>query len=82
MSIDSSKLNTDDLQISHMDIVIFGILVRDVTSDPSDILRCVSSLADSCPVSTNIILYTLYLPSNTTSFSQSKLQKNLQGDGQ
>lgn len=77
MSIDSSKLSTNDLQISHTDIEIFEILVRDATPAPSDLSRCTSSLTDSCPVSTDIALYTLHLPPNTTSFSQSKLQKQL-----
>lgn len=64
----------------YTDIAIFGVLIRDVSPDKSDLLRCVSSLAKNCPVLTSIAFYALYLPPNAFSSLQHKLRKILQGD--
>lgn len=70
------------LSSKHTDIAIFGVLVRDVPSDTSDLSRCAGSLAHNCPVSTNVNLYALYLPASAISSLSSKLQSALQGNQQ
>lgn len=70
------------LNSGYTDIAIFGVLIRDVQPDKSDLSHCVSSLKEKCPTSTNVVFYALYLPPNAISFLQSKLQKALQGTGQ
>lgn len=66
----------------YTDIAIFGVLIRDVSPDKSDLSARASSLAKTCPVSTCITLYALYLPPNAISLLQAKLQKALQGGEQ
>lgn len=68
------------LSSEQTDIAIFGVLIRDVPPDASDLSRCADSLADSCPASTNITLYALYLPVSAISSLPSKLQSALRGD--
>jgi hypothetical protein len=45
-----------------LDIVIFGVLVRDVLPKDSDLRGAAKHLANGCPASTRIELYGLYLP--------------------
>lgn len=60
------------------DIAIFGVLIRDVLPDKSDLSKRAISLATDCPSATSIALYALYIPLNTISLLQSKVQQVLQ----
>lgn len=66
----------------YTDIAIFGFLIRDVSPNESDLSYRASSLANDCPVSTNIALYALYLPTNAISILPTKSLEALQGGGQ
>ena len=53
------------LQSDTEDVAIYGVLVRDVTAQTTDIASQANKLAIDCPAQTAIALYALYLPKNT-----------------
>lgn len=44
------------------DVAIYGVLLRDLAPQGSDISGCASTMSDSCPAQTDIEVYALYLP--------------------
>lgn len=53
------------LSSGEQDVIIFGVLVRDVEPKANDLSYRASALAKKCSAPTNIELYALYLPGNS-----------------
>ncbi len=66
----------------YTDIAIFGVLVRDVTPNESDLSHRAKSLAKICPSAMTISLYALYLPVNSIAKLQAKSRVAINGGGQ
>ena len=49
------------------DVLLYGVLVRDIAPDEKDLKARVETLADSCPYGTEIELLALYLPNGQIS---------------
>ncbi len=64
------------------DVAIFGVLIRDIEPNESDLSCCAKSLANGCPDLTSISLYALYFPENAISLLKDKAQEALRGDEQ
>lgn len=70
------------LSSEYTDIAIFGVLIRDVEPNESDLSYRATSLANGCPDLTSIALYALYLSENAISLLEVKAQQALQGSEQ
>lgn len=44
------------------DVMLFGVLVRDVSPNGSDLQTCVHTLAKDCPEGTRVEIFAIYLP--------------------
>jgi len=62
------------LQSNRQDIAVYGVLVRDITPQETDIAACAAALADDCPAQTNIEIVALYLPKNGISTLSDRAQ--------
>lgn len=60
------------------DVAVYGVLVRDIEPDTSDISGRASELAVGCPAQTHIQMYALYLPLNAISTLSDRAQALMQ----
>lgn len=56
------------------DVAVYGVLVRDIAPNASDISGRAKALAANCPQQTDIEMYALYLPLNTISTLSDRAQ--------
>lgn len=61
------------------DVAVYGVLVRDIVPNASDISGRARALAANCPQKTDIEMYALYLPLNTISTLSDRVQAVLKG---
>ncbi|SET70453.1 hypothetical protein SAMN04487962_11844 [Marinobacter segnicrescens] len=66
------------LSSNSTDVAVYGVLVRDIAPDASDISARVVSLAANCPAHTDIEMYALYLPVNAISTLSERAQAAMQ----
>jgi hypothetical protein len=63
------------LQSDAEDIAIYGVVVRDVAAQATDISGQARKLASDCPTKTAMVLYALYLPRNMIASLSERTQR-------